>query len=490
MRPNAQLRGDNGRELASSTLLGAMLRSPAGAFLVGTTFLTLHLGLSHPDFGTSARLGAAIMGFLAFLALRDARLTRLPFLPYFATYFYAVYGAATFSAQRLLTARGPVHISDEARTNAVWACTLVVAIALAAARIGRPMGAPVGLLLFRVMPTMGLPSLRGAIRIWAVVTMLVQASLSFAVGVGRYSDTVYVLSLVAAPALAQSMLHVEWASSRASESRLWFWGATLGFAALGFASGALNSAAVPLLAALILSWSGTGRFNAKLFGLIAAIAIIFNPAKFEYRRLVWSAPEDFGVLERVETWGKAIEKTWGAERSDVEANLNTTRGRFSESVFVAQVFDWVPRNLPFAGFGRWKMVVYSYIPRAIWKEKPLLTRYYNADYAMAFGLQDEESTETTAINLPLVTDAYWTAGWSGVAVAAILVGLLLGFYEAAFDPRRWEGVVLGMPFLLGVPALSHVSAFFIGIPQRLVVTVAVVWLVGFLGWLLSGNRRG
>lgn len=297
------------------------------------------------------------------------------------------------------------------------------------------------------------------------------------------------MAIVAMPAFVQALLFSEWQASRAATSRMWFWGYTLGSSALGLVSGAMHGLVVPFVGAFILLWLGRKRFRLAPLVLVAGVALALNPAKHEFRQRVWFSGQSVTVSERVEIWGSVLQNTWGGERADVGGNLQQTRDRFSEIMFVAQVFDWVPHFVPHAGFHRWKMIAYSYIPRAIWPEKPEMTRYFNSDYAITFGLQTEQGTQTAVLNLPLVTEAYWTAGWLGIVLASAFVGLLVGAYEGAFSPAHWGMHALGMTFLLALPANGQLATFYMGIAQRLAVSVGTLWLIAGLSWLLSANRR-
>lgn len=466
--------------------IGALLRTPIALPLAAGLFVILHVGFGHEDFGLSARIGAATMGLLAFVSLRRARPDRLPFVPYFATYFYILYGLSTVSEQRLTALYGPVHISERARTLAVWACALVMATVMVTATLARPAGRHLGEVVRRVLPPGEVGALRSAIRGWAVVSLAAQVAMTTASR--RMLEIDFMLALLAAPALAQALLFSEWRESRSPVSRLWFGGYTVIATAIGLATGALQSFVTPLLTAFLLFWLDRGRIRLAPVLVVVGVGLVFNPAKFEYRRQLWSG-DQVSLVDRAALWVGALERTWIGEDTDVEKNLNTTRQRFSEFAPVAQVFDWVPTFVPHSGLARWKMIPYSYMPRALWPEKPLLTHFYNSHYAMTFGLQTREATETTTINIPLVTEAYWSWGWTGIVVASGIVGLLLGLYEGAFFAGQWAMKSIGMMFLVGLPAVSHLAVFCMGIAQRFAVAAGVLWLIVGMAWLLSANRR-
>lgn len=466
----------------------AVLRSPVTLVLVALGLLALHVGLGHADFSLSARLGAATMGFLAYLAARSARRTELPFVAFFALNYYLVYGISTLSEQRLVTINGPAFLSDQARTLAVWACSFALGMIVLAAKLTRGLGRSFAGSLRRVVPTGSVTSHRGAIRAWSLVVLIFNG-VTVVSRLDPSSAYAFAVGLVATPVLAQALLFAEWRASRAASSRNWFWGFTLATVALGLASGTLGAAVAPFVSVVILQWLARGRVRWAPVFVMVGLGLLFNPAKMEYRRRVWTATHEVSLTDRAGIWAEAVENTWGGDRPDMEANLDATRKRLSEIAFVAQVFDWVPHYVPHSGFVRWKMILYSYVPRAIWPDKPLLTRFFNADYALTFGLQTAEGVETTAINIPLVTEAYWTFGWVGVFLASALVGMLLGAYEGAFVPGRWALQAMGMAFLLSLPTVGHLGTFYMGIAQRLGVTIGVLWLIAGVAWLVSANRR-
>lgn len=475
-----------------ATALGATVRSPFAIPVVAGLFALLHHGWGSPEFDASARWGAAALGTLLFLIVRNSRPDRIPFMALAAVQFYVFFGAATFTSQRLMGARGPLFVSTEARTYAVWAAVLALSFMWAGARATFPLGVRLRPLLLRFAPPARVVKARSAIRAWAVLSVLVRV-VTMGLGPARAAETAYIANLVAAPILVQALLYYETASSRTAVSKVWFWGFTVTISTLGLSTGMLSAALYPIFSALVLGWLRTGRVRVAPIVVLLGLYVLLTPAKFAFRQQVWNPSGRSAVqvsyMERATIWWGAIGEAWGDERADIDENLEGSKSRVSEIMFVAQTFDWVPTYVPYSGFARWQMIFYSYIPRVLWPAKPDLTRVYNHAYAMTFGLMSEEATRTTAINLPLVTDGFWSFGWPGVALVGLLVGLLFGVYEGVFDPSVGVALAMGLPLLVGMQATAHLATLYTGILQSMVSFLVALWVIQGVAFVLTARRR-
>lgn len=479
-------------ELETRSIGGTFVRSPAAIPLVGSFLLLLHIGLGHRDFDTWAHVGAAALGTLAFVIIRDASPARVPFLPFAAAQFYIFFGTPTFSEQRLKGANGAIFVSDEAKSLAVWAAVLTLSAMYSTAFVGRRFGGWLNPTFERFAPPGGVLRLRGAIRVWSVAALLVRGLILYRAGGVSSSALAFVFSVIGSPILVQALLHREWRDSRSPVSRLWFWAYTLSAVVVGLGTGMLVEVVIPLLGAVVLQWLGSGKLRLRLLVVLAVAYLILAPAKYAYRRETWNvvgrADTQVSISERASAWVKAIEESWGGEQPEVRENVDTGTGRFSALMYAAQTIDWVPHHVPFSGISRWSMIPQSYIPRVLWKDKPDLTQYYNATYAVTFEILSSRGTRTTAVGFFLISDGYWALGWLGVALAGTIVGFLFGTYEGLFRPGHWAGGAIGFAFLMPQQMVGHLGALCGGVLQGIFAFFLALWCIWLFAFLLTERR--
>lgn len=454
---------------------GAVLRSPALAVVVCGFLLLAHLGWSNSIYPTEARVGAALLGMLALLAIRAASPERLPFLPLAAVQFYLHFGVPTFYEQRLLTLSGPAQLSDASLNAAVGAALLSFALMYLMAFPGRAFGRLLEPRVGKTLPRTAISRHATGIRVWSVAALIahvvislrpnwIPESLAFAVG------TLF------SPIVPQVLSFLLWRETRSNADRLVFLAVTGITAFLGIMSGMLQSAFTPLFVALVVSWTSSGKVRVGLVAGLVLAFLVLNPAKHAYRARAWKA-EDATMAEKVELWTSAVESTWTDRKVEVSDNLKGSADRVSSLLYVAHTLEWVPRYVPFAGAERWWPIVYSYVPRFLWPGKPDLTGMFNRNYTVAFRLQTEEGTATTTIHLPQMSDAYWAFGWLGVGIAGAMVGFLFGLYEGAFATVRWPLTAVGMLFLTRLQSTSHLGANYTGVIQIFIAGGAALWAV-------------
>ncbi|MBE7480984.1 MAG: hypothetical protein HS104_13505 [Polyangiaceae bacterium] len=444
--------------------------------MVGVLLLGIHAFFAAPQYPMAARAGAAALGTLAFAVIQRTTTKHLPFLAVVAVTQYVFFGFPVFKARRLVGVGGPIPISETSLTYAVWAVVLFLVVVLITARMAKRIGEWLSPVVRRLFPDPR--SLTGSfmVRAFSVfsIGLLVVA---WFVGVkGRESTSLAtVASLVAAEQLIQTILYRDWHATKSPISRAWFFGYTAAASIAGLLTGMLGLALFPWLAALVLGWQLSGRLSTRAIALMFLAFVVLTPAKHLYRQQVWRGG-DVAISQRFDVWTAAVEQSWSSDRK-TSGHVDAAADRLSALLFVAQAIEWVPRNVGHSGSSRWKLIPMSYIPRFLWPEKPDLTRAYNGEYALSFGLQTEMGIRSTALNLPHVLDGYWAYGWWGVIAVGVIIGGLVGFYEGLFDPANPVLHALGMTYLFKMHAEGHVGLFFTGVPQIFLVSLAIMWFL-------------
>jgi len=94
---------------------------------------------------------------------------------------------------------------------------------------------------------------------------------------------------------------------------------------------------------------------------------------------------------------------------------------------------------------------YAFIPRVLWKEKPIVTRgtWFTA-YLGGSGSEEESKTSTGMYS---AGELYWNFGVAGVIVGMLLMGMMLGFLFSAVGDGPHKLVV---PMILFINILAHI----------------------------------
>jgi hypothetical protein len=122
------------------------------------------------------------------------------------------------------------------------------------------------------------------------------------------------------------------------------------------------------------------------------------------------------------------------------------------------------------------------IPRVLWPEKPIITRFGTELYATIFKVEVAKSHQA-----PTYTgEAFWNYGWVGVVVVSILLGLQLGWFS-----RKWLELSFGQTTRLGIlifslPVVLNAWAVETWItPSYVGGTVTLVVLIKAADWAMS-----
>jgi hypothetical protein len=84
------------------------------------------------------------------------------------------------------------------------------------------------------------------------------------------------------------------------------------------------------------------------------------------------------------------------------------------------------------------------IPRVLWPDKPIITRFGSELYAAIF------RTDATSHQAPTYTaEAFWNYGWAGLIIVSIVLGLELGWFS-----RKWLELSFGRTSNLGILIFS------------------------------------
>lgn len=159
--------------------------------------------------------------------------------------------------------------------------------------------------------------------------------------------------------------------------------------------------------------------------------------------------------------------------------LDSGEVSFDETVFATRVenylyrqFDPIPvgffvGEVKESGFqlgATMDYVLYAFIPRLLWRDKPGVTRGGWFTYYLGASPSEEEATTSTGITA--IGELYWNFGIAGVLAGMFVLGTLLGglWRMAGSDPRRQPlHMLLYVVVMLGMPNMSEAVTVLVSI---------------------------
>jgi hypothetical protein len=126
-----------------------------------------------------------------------------------------------------------------------------------------------------------------------------------------------------------------------------------------------------------------------------------------------------------------------------------------------------PAVVPYEGFERFLTLPSGLIPRALWPDKPTLSR--GVWFSSTFRGLEEDTTSYSAMTI--FSEGYLFYGWTGALVAMVITGAVLAVLRRRLDNSR-----LALVYLALVPTILQIepefSSYLITLVQRAVVFAA------------------
>jgi hypothetical protein len=235
---------------------------------------------------------------------------------------------------------------------------------------------------------------------------------------------------------------------------------------VGLGAGMLEEGFIPLVVVFVARWYYRRRFPLILFSVGLAGLFLLNAAKYEYRNELWYAPRTYSIPEQV--------GLWVAKCQDVVESLDTQDGvstvfrrmmyRFDLIHILSQVVDLTPKSIPHYEGSSYGYLLYGWIPRVIWPNKPI-AQEANVAFALDYGLLIESQADTTRMGIGFLGEAYANFGRTGVVAVMFLIGSAFGFVNHIFNGPGSEGgravymAVLAF-YLNGIGSATTMFVFF------------------------------
>lgn len=249
----------------------------------------------------------------------------------------------------------------------------------------------------------------------------------------------------------------------------------------------LNEILLPCVAVVTILWASRRRLPVITLGFAAALVVVLQPIKVEYRTARTLHPD----AALIDDLGEAFSDASGSDSSFGAGGDPTgqTLARVGGLATLAYVLEVVPEKVPHGGGAVYAPAAESLIPRVVWPDKPNLIDTAQNPFTLALGLQSAENVRGGSVaGFHLVVQGYFEHGVAGGIAWMMVLGVLLGLVS------RYCGTT---------PAGTLVAACFIGnlslqleggftntfgmIWQLVVGSTTLAWLLWFGG---GGHKIG
>jgi hypothetical protein len=445
-----------------------MIIKPAAASFVITSFLMF---TSRNPVGWGELLAAFLLLMVAWWAYSDWRVKRqknLPFFAMIALMYWLFYGVQVFWGDMVVAVNYlPKQLDQDRIRDAMIMAVVGVGCVWLGSRthIGKAL-VPKGAREVRFKPS-SLNYVR-AVLVIGTIANAIQPSFNF-LGEGLRQPVAIMLTTV--PLLAFAVLFRRVLRGEAQPIDKVLVGAFLVIRTIaGLSSGWLGS-----FASIIILCGGVYALERQRLPRLALVCVVFcilffQIGKQDFRRTYWTPdqPVAEGQVERVGFWIKSSFDRWSTALNDpsgeeLSENLSFTLARMSLLAQTADVIDQTPSHVPYQNGRLYSYLLYTWIPRAIWPDKPSMSEA-NQFYQVAYGVTEEEHLDKVSIAIGVLTEAYINFGWIGVVVIMFILGIFFDFYSRFFFAETSGLVVssLGIVLLPQMLAIESQMAQYVG----------------------------
>jgi hypothetical protein len=391
-------------------------------------------------------LGVAWLGFLPSIQyLFDHDRPPVPFFPLVGLFYATSFGLPIFASKAELLGRSSLANVTEEALFLVFLGILGMNIAFYISKYS---------LLRKVAPILffrsySLPKLLNLLR----VLLLSHIAAVFIPFIGRIPSAPHILDPIGY--VAYGMFYIIWSRDQLSSipTKLLVIACFSLELIKRFATGALAQVALLVLFMCLVIWHERKRIPFVLISFLLFFFLIFNSIKGEYRALTWGgAYTKSSPIEQAQLFVEiAIKKYSGSDntsqkKDNIGSSTDSTIERTAHIIIFSNIVDETPKLVPYWGGATYLPLFTSYVPRALWPEKPIentgnvFGRRYRYIASNDFG---------TSINLPWIVEMYANFGNLGVLIGMPLVGLLLAFLDRKLNSPKMGSmqVVIGSTIL-------------------------------------------
>jgi hypothetical protein len=156
--------------------------------------------------------------------------------------------------------------------------------------------------------------------------------------------------------------------------------------------------------------------------------------------------------------------------------------RFSQIWVFHHVYEQTPEPIPYWGGKTYSPLVTSFIPRAIYPEKP--TEKLGNDFGKRYNFLLDDNTRTS-LNTPWITELLANFGRWGVLFGMFFVGILLAFLDKFFNSQRTSNLEFAVGIGILLPLVRVESNFSVMVGSILPLTICLFCYFKCGAWLLG-----
>lgn len=249
---------------------------------------------------------------------------------------------------------------------------------------------------------------------------------------------------------------------------------------LGLSSGMVESAIIPFALLFIVRWDSTRKFAWRYLIVAAALFLVLNPIKIQYRAQAWFGDENMSLPARIGLWvDLATDNLTGQLESSTPSGggfIQNATSRFDLLHRFAYIGQMTPESVPFYNGDTYTYLLYGWIPRILWPGKPEASdasRQMDIDYGFLYDIPGQSAS----IGIGQLPEAWVNFGAPGIIVVLMLQGIFFALLRGMLTGPRSEGgqaiyLSIMVSFLNGIG--SVVVVFFTSLIQNTVAYALVL----------------
>jgi hypothetical protein len=194
---------------------------------------------------------------------------------------------------------------------------------------------------------------------------------------------------------------------------------------------AVNAPVVMLLTRFVV----TGKVPVRwLICSVLGVMLVFPV--LTAKRLIMTEGLGLNRVEALAHMGELIERAieernLARTSNKYDQKAGTFLGRLTDKSAVETFVEHIGKDKPYKLGSTLQPMLYVFIPRIIWSDKP------SENAAQLFNREFNISADRdTFISPTHIGELYWNFGFLGVIVGMTLIGMLMGYVFARFDPSR------------------------------------------------------
>ena len=252
---------------------------------------------------------------------------------------------------------------------------------------------------------------------------------------------------------------------RNKRTMLMLYGLTAVAFLLGLSSGMLEGALIPLALLFIVRWDSTRKLAWRYLIIAAALFLLLNPIKIQYRAQAWFGDENMSLPARIGLWVDLAKDNLTGELEQPGTGgpagfVQRATSRFDLLHRFAYIGQMTPEVVPFYEGETYAYLVYGWIPRIIWPNKPEASdasRQMDLDYGFLYDVPGQSAS----IGIGQLPEAWVNFGAPGILIVMILQGIFFALLRGMLTGPRSEGgqaiyLSIMVSFLNGIGSVAVV----------------------------------